>query len=95
MEMEVGEEQSLAVELDSVRDANVADAPARTSGLIACISDSWVPTLSSTASAPIPFILRTPCIWRDISLWDAFYDALAVSTLKRAEIRLLRTQRGC
>jgi hypothetical protein len=56
MEMDLGIEQLLAVELDSVRDTNVAHGTARAVERIACIIDSCVPTHSSTASAPIPFV---------------------------------------
>src|SRR4029453_16022769 len=56
MEIDLGKEQPLAVELDSVRDADVAHGPARPDGTDRLHHGLWVPTHSSTASAPMSLV---------------------------------------
>src|SRR5205823_12638361 len=54
VEMNMREEQLLAVEMDPVRNADVADKPPGRVERMACIIGSCVPTHSSTESAPTP-----------------------------------------
>ena len=73
------EKQLLSIELDSVRHANIADHGPGRAHWMACVIDSFVPTHSSTASAPTPlvscFIRATPSSPRSEMMCVAPYSS--------------------